>query len=438
MCVGLTACGGGGGARSAQADATEIILLSGDSTTVAGSIQTDAQLLKSVAWQITAANPGSETVVVSNDKCESVSKLDKPFVPATGTPTTRTGSSNWSCGLGVIAPTSVSADRLFTLVLTGVDDKGGSQTLTKKLRVKQNPDPTTTFTKAAGQDFSVTAGDSVNLACAGDATNKYQWAIVANGGKSVSLAAMDKQTTTFQAPVVTADTVVTAQCRTTLSTGKVEVSNVNVTVKPAAANVLTTKITGLQAVKPGGKLSLVGASQWFTATGQTTSGHVSTFAWTLDSTAPAGVVIMNPSAETTEVNIPSSVTTTVSFPVKLTVTSGSISKEVSGTILVDPVSALSPAVDPAAQAVKSGEVAKMEVTASGGTNLFYKWTVLSGPSVPLGGNTTSQASFVAPTVEAPIDIVLRVAIGYEPISTAKPGIYFVDTVVNVKPNVVTP
>lgn len=103
------------------------------------------------------------------------------------------------------------------------------------------------------------------------------------------------------------------------------------------------------------------------------------------------------------------------------------------SVLVDPAGAgFVPTITPSAQTIQSGKTATLAV--SGGTNqMFYQWTIVSGPVVPLGGDTTATVGFVAPTVAAATTIKLRAAIGYAPITVSNPGTYFVEGVVTVTP-----
>ena len=431
----LTACGGGGSNVSPTVGSgSEVVLLASESVSVPGVVNTDVNLLKTIAWTITPQSPSAETLVLSNDACAQVQKQDQKFTPPSGGGTyTRTGSSQWTCNLGVVAPQTVPSDRLYTLALTGTDDVGNTHTTSQTLRVKPNPNPTISFSQAAGQDFSVVSGGDAPLTCTtSDANAKIQWAIVANGGKAVSLSSLTTAQSSFKAPVVTANTVITAQCRITSATGRVEVSNVNVTVTPPVAPTLITNIQSGGSVKPGSSINLKSASNWVDTTGANTTGPAITYAWTVGASAPAGIQFLSPNSDTTDMVVPGTITTATYVPVTLTATSGTTTATSTVTVLIDPTSALTPSLSPSAQALKSGDVAQAKVT-SGTTGTFYQWTVLSGPAVPLGGATTDTMQFVAPTVAAETNIVVRVAIGYAPITATNPGLYFIDYVATVKP-----
>lgn len=97
-------------------------------------------------------------------------------------------------------------------------------------------------------------------------------------------------------------------------------------------------------------------------------------------------------------------------------------------------------MSPSAQSVVTGDAASVSARLTASTpvgalprTLYYKWTVasVSSPGVPvlLGGDNTATVGFVTPTAPADTTIVLRVAMGYYPISVSNPGVYFVDSVV---------
>ncbi len=50
-------------------------------------------------------------------------------------------------------------------------------------------------------------------------------------------------------------------------------------------------------------------------------------------------------------------------------------------------------------------------------------------SVVLGGDNTATVNFVAPIAPVGTTIVLRVAMGYYPITVTSPWLYFVDSMV---------
>ena len=105
-----------------------------------------------------------------------------------------------------------------------------------------------------------------------------------------------------------------------------------------------------------------------------------------------------------------------------------------GVVAVTPppaTSTVTPTLSPVAQTVHSGSI--VNVAVSGGSNLYYQWTVTSGPSVTLGGATNSTVGFVAPVVVANTTMTLKVAIGSSPITPSNPGSTFLDAVVVVTP-----
>lgn len=293
-------------------------------------------------------------------------------------------------------------------------------------------------TSAAGVAFSVNPGQTAPLYCTGNAANKFQWAVTKNtSGLPIALSAYAAQQSSFVAPTTTSDAQVTLTCTETQNGTVANTSSVVVTVKgtsgAASSNALVAKITGPANGIPGQALTYTAASGWFDATGTATSGAVITNTWALGGSAPAGFALSTTSGGSTTLFVPSTQTTAVTVPLTLTSVSGSSTSSTTLSVLVDPAGAgFVPTITPAAQTIQSGTATTLAV--SGGTNqMFYQWTIVSGPVVPLGGDTTATVGFVAPTVATATTIKLRAAIGYAPITVSNPGTYFVEGVVTVTP-----
>lgn len=298
--------------------------------------------------------------------------------------------------------------------------------------------PVSKDSTAAGVAFSVKPGQTAPLFCTGNPSNKFQWAVTKNpAGIAIALSSYSAQQSSFVAPSSTSDAQVTLTCTESQANQVVNQSSVVVTVKgeveTASVNSLVAKIAGPTTGNPGNALTYTAASGWFDDKGVASSGGVITNTWTLGSGASAGFALSNTTGASTTLFVPSHLTTAVSVPLTLTSTSGTSTSAATLSVLVDPASnGFVPTINPAAQTEQSGKA--VTLTVSGGTNqMFYQWTIVSGPVVPLGGDTTATVGFVAPTVTAPTTIKLRAAIGYAPITVSNPGTYFVEGVVTVTP-----
>lgn len=448
----LSACGGGGGSGSSGSIGTPtnpgtgtppvsnaLTVLSGNSIVVPGTMTTSTTLLKSLKWSVSPQSSNAPALVLSNDSCGVVIKNDQVFTPVPGSVGTgKTGESTWKCDLGIVAPKGVTAEATYKLLLSGTDDKGSTTTSETVLKVQPNPNAPTTptgTTVSAGKDFSVLVGQNAPLFCDGPTGSTYQWVITDNGGVAFALSSDNSQTSSFTAPIVTTPTKVTLTCRATNAENAVQTSSVNVTINPVAAQTTTlnaqipASVTGV----PGTSIQIPSTTAWYDMSGKVTDGPVITYNWTLG-TVPTGVSLLSNGTSTTQLYVtPGSINKPTYVPVNLTATSNGQSSTASVSVLVDPNGALNPEIDVQAQSVTSGAVVNVEVKTTGNANLYYQWTQVSGVPVILGGASTKTVGFVAPTVTSPSTVVLRVAIGYTPITTTNPGTYFVDAVVQVNP-----
>lgn len=306
--------------------------------------------------------------------------------------------------------------------------------------------PAADFTGAAGPAFHIQSGASAPLNCLGPTDSSYQWVIESNGNLPIELSSDNTAKSSFTAPIVQAPTPITLVCRMTVTNSvaatatsvastasTVVTSRVVVTIDPLETSAtLVTSIGGNRTANPASRLSLTANSAWYDAKAAVTAGPVINYSWTLGAGAPAGTAITPSSGSSlVDVIIPAGIADAVFFPVTVTTTSGTKTTSATITVLVDPSGAITLAITPQAQSVQSGSVVSMNATS--GTKLFYQWTVVSGPTVSLGGAATNQVGFVAPKVTVVTNMVLRVAIGYAPITTANPGIYFLEGVVTVNP-----
>lgn len=198
---------------------------------------------------------------------------------------------------------------------------------------------------------------------------------------------------------------------------------------------LTVSIAGAQVGRPGQSLSLGAAAQWAAGVAKNETSPQAEFEWSLGASTPAGTYLLSPSNASTQLVLPTSLTQPVVIPVKVSATANGwvASREVS--VLVDPFSPLAPSVNPPVQVCKSGSVSivQAEDIDISNPNLFFKWSVVEGPNVVLGGDNTFYAGFVAPVVSTPTSLRLRFATGYAPITETNPGTYFVDALVMLLP-----
>lgn len=304
----------------------------------------------------------------------------------------------------------------------------------------------TDYTNAAGPSFHVQSGATAPLNCIGPGESSYQWVIESNSNLAIELSSDKTALSSFTAPIVPVPTPIALVCRMTVtntvaatptsvaSTASTVVSSrLVVTIDPleAAATLMTT-IKGNTTANPASRLHLTANSGWYDSKAAPTAGPVINYNWSLGSGAPAGTVI-TPATGNSEVDviIPAAIPEAVFFTVTVVATSGSKTSSATITVLVDPSGAVNLSITPQAQTVQSG--ATVSLNATSGTKLFYQWTIVSGPTVALGGASTNVVGFVAPRVTSVTNMVLRVAIGYAPISASNPGIYFLEGVVTVNP-----
>ena len=311
-------------------------------------------------------------------------------------------------------------------------------TSVSSVNVTDSPTSVSALTADAGLGYTVSPGATGNLHCGakggvpGVGGYLYQWSLTANGGLNIPLGSYTAQDTTFTAPSVPSATMLSFQCVVSDSAGSSAASAVSVTDTPTAAassSLVASAGKGLS-VNPGQTTPLDGSgTAWFDPSGASVAGPAIVYKW---ATSYPGVVINNSGAAGTTFVAPTTITAPTQIPFTLTVTSGANSSVANVTFLVDPYAPFTLAVSPAAQSIAIGSVASMTAQARS-TNptptLYYNWTYVSGPGAPtMGGQQTATMGFVAAQSGV---YVFQVAVGYQPITSSYPGVYFANTTVTV-------
>jgi hypothetical protein len=453
----LVACGGGTDKPSASiapgasqnAGSTSVITMtSGDAIQVPGQMNAPHNLLTSMVWTSQADSPASPALVLSNDKCDLATKNDTKMPSI---------SSTWSCKLGVISPAGMTADATYTLTLTGKVDNGNTLIAEQKVTVLKappvspspNPNPAPAPKPAsavanAGPGFKVTSGQAAPFNCSGPTGAIFQWLIVDNGNFPLSLSSYNSANTGFTAPAVAADTPITLQCLATDAAGATTTSNVTATVVPISApalpiNTLVASITAPANARPGDTVSFSAVGKWFDQAGNATTGPVPTYSWSFVNTSGlSGFNLFSTSGESNNLFVPSTISTATVVPVKVVATSGTLTSEAIVNILVDANPTITPAVNPAAVSCSLSDVTKLcpaviTIDGTSGSNLFYKWTHISGPLMTLGGDNTAKMGFATPSVAAKTEMIFRVAMSYYPITASNTGVYYINSVVTITP-----
>jgi Leucine-rich repeat (LRR) protein len=138
-----------------------------------------------------------------------------------------------AAGTTFVAPV-VSTPTVFTFQLTVFDDKGASASASVSITV--NPAVNVAPTVSAGSAKTVTEGSLVTLAGTGSDSDgtivSYTW--LQTAGPSVTLATPNAASTSFTAPQVSSDSLLTFRLTVTDNRGASTSASTNVTVKDAA------------------------------------------------------------------------------------------------------------------------------------------------------------------------------------------------------------
>lgn len=437
----LGGCGGGSSTTSSingnPAPTDNIVVPSGTAVSIPGTVTTPLTLLSSMSWAASAPS-GQPPLTLGNSNCATAAKTNTPNAGTVSAGNTSTGKSTWTCVVNVAAP-QVTATTTYTLTLTSTDDHGNVQTSTQNLQVlpgQGGSSASNTGQGAAGTDFTVVSGSQASLQCANPSGTSVRW-LQTSGGPSVVLSAPTSSATGFTAPAVTQNTPIVFTCLVTDASNNVSSSNVTATVLAPANTALSVQVGGATTVSPGSSVALSGTATWANSTGSVSSGPAIQYQWSVPATAPAGIQFLSPNNASTVVSIPSSITGTTTIPVSLQAVSGNYSSVATVNLTVNPLGNLALTLSPPAQSIQPGAVGTVSasVTTLGAyTNLFYQWSQLSGPTVALGGANTKSVSFVAPSnLTCQGFVRLKVAVGYQAITTENPGVTSAEAIIGITP-----
>lgn len=225
----LVACGGEGDGSISANNGSQVLLKSGESTLVAGTLESVKYRLTSMSWSVVPLAASNPLLSLSNQDCAVAEKSDM-LTPTPGTSTSPAGSggSTWRCNLVVSAKAQVittAAD--YELLLSGVNEAGQQVSYKRALRVQPNPAINSLglgVTYLSGLSIQPLAsvckpGASFSLQAQGiDTSNpvfNYRWRVVQ--GPDVVLVGADKPTVGLILPLVSASTLMVFQLEASTS-----------------------------------------------------------------------------------------------------------------------------------------------------------------------------------------------------------------------------
>jgi hypothetical protein len=230
-----------------------VLLKAGESTVVAGTLESVKYRLTSMSWSVLPLAANNPVLSLSNENCAVAEKSDM-LTPTPGTNSSPAGSggSTWGCSLVVSAETKMmTMDADYEMVLAGVNEAGQRVTYKRALRVQPNPDintlvPMTGYLK--GMTIQPVAsvcqpGAALSLQAQGiDTSNlafNYRWRIVQ--GPDVVLAGADKSTVGLILPQVSVSTIMVIQLEA--STTAITPENTAVYMTQAVVHVNPTTLS---------------------------------------------------------------------------------------------------------------------------------------------------------------------------------------------------
>ena len=224
----LWACGGEGDGGISANSGQEVVLMAGEATGVAGSLETVKYRLTDMSWSVMPLAATNPVLTVFNQDCAVAVKTDA-LTPTLATATSPAGSggSDWQCRLTVFAaPQAMAADALYQLTLVGLDEVGRQVSYTRQVRVQPNPviggtSPAVSYLNGLSVDRQASVckpGQAVRLKAAGlpvDTVSYYRWRVVQ--GPMVVLAGAENDEVGLIAPVVTSPTLIVLQLEASAS-----------------------------------------------------------------------------------------------------------------------------------------------------------------------------------------------------------------------------
>lgn len=219
----LVACGGEGDGSIASNNGSQVLLKAGESTVVAGTLESVKYRLKSMSWSVVPLAANNPLLTLSNQDCFVAEKSDM-LTPTLASSTSLPGSggSTWQCKLVVSAEAKMmTQDADYELVLSGVNEAGQQVSYKRALRVQPNPDMIILppgADKLMGMSIQPLAavckpGASLSLQAQGidtsDPVFSYRWRVVQ--GPEVVLAGADKPMVGLILPLVSVSTLMVIQ-----------------------------------------------------------------------------------------------------------------------------------------------------------------------------------------------------------------------------------
>lgn len=406
--LAISACGGGGGGSSSGSTSSfssvEMTIQppaagvnnAGTTVDVMGVGFTPNTKLANMSWSV---SPSSATL--SNADCASAVKNTQSF---TANAQNSTGTSTWSCAVGITGSGGSSTNTVYTLTLTGTDDKGNSKSASQPITFA--PAPTGTggtggngLLASAGGNFTAAPASSNSLHCSaegGKAPYTYAWSISANGGYNFPLSAYNAADTTFTAPTTTSMTNLAFVCKVTDADKFTSSSVVTATVNPTAASDLTASA--------GGNFTAISGSvntMHCSANGGKTPYS---YEWVIKTNGGFNFPLNTYASADTGFTAPTTTTaTSLVFTCKVTDALKAVStSDVTASINPDTLTALTADAGLNFSAAV-GSTNNLNCSATGGKGPYtYQWLISSngGYNFPLSSYNTAATSFTVPSVTA--------------------------------------
>jgi hypothetical protein len=219
----LQGCGGEGGGGISANSGSQVQLNAGESTVVAGTLESVKYRLTSMTWSVLPLAANNPVLTLANQNCAVAEKSDM-LTPTAGTISSPAGSggSTWGCNLVISAePKMMTTDADYELVLSGTNEAGQQMTYKRSLRVQPNPGintqaPVVGYLK--GMSIQPVAsvckpGAPLSLQAQGidisDPVFNYRWRVIQ--GPAVVLAGADKPQVGLILPQVSVSTIMVIQ-----------------------------------------------------------------------------------------------------------------------------------------------------------------------------------------------------------------------------------